>query len=281
MLRIGIFAIGLAAVFGAAFTLGDALDPDVGDAGDIHGGDAAASHGRSAPHGGPARLEIADRTFEPGVRQTLAFRIVDGRGRTVRDFNVEHARAMHLLSVRRDLTGYRHVHPRQTADGGWTVDVVFPEPGPRRVFADFVVGGESHTLAADVNVVGEYDARRLSAPARTAAAGGGYVVTASADGSERRYTVTRHGVPVDDLEPYLGARGHLVALREGDLAFQHVHPRDSATAGRTIDFDVDLAGKRPHRLFLQFKHDGVVRTAAFTERGSGASPNHGEAGHGH
>ncbi len=280
MVRIGIFALGLAAVFAAAFALGDTLDPGVGDARDAHG-DAAARHDRSPSRGGVARLEITDRTFEPGVRQTLAFRVVDGRGRTVRDFDVEHARAMHVLSVRRDLTGYRHVHPRQTADGGWTVDVVFPESGPRRVFADFAVGGESYTLAADVDVVGEYEARPLPAPAKAAAAGGGYVVTAIADGSERRYTVTRDGLPVDDLEPYLGARGHLVALREGDLAFQHVHPRDGATEGRAITFDVDLAGERPHRLFLQFKHDGVVRTAAFTERASGASPDHGEPGHGH
>ena len=28
--------------------------------------------------------------------------------------------------------------------------------------------------------------------------------------------------PVTDLEPYLGAHGHLVVLREGDLAYLHV-----------------------------------------------------------
>jgi hypothetical protein len=52
--------------------------------------------------------------------------------------------------------------------------------------------------------------------------------------------------------------------------------------GRTVrDFDVDLAGERPHRLFLQLEHDGIVRTAEFTERGYGAPPDHGEVGHGH
>lgn len=30
--------------------------------------------------------------------------------------------------------------------------------------------------------------------------------------------------PVTDLQPYLGAYGHLVALRQGDLAYLHVHP---------------------------------------------------------
>ena len=37
-------------------------------------------------------------------------------------------------------------------------------------------------------------------------------------------TVTKDGQPVTDLQPYLGAYGHLVALRAGDLAYLHVHP---------------------------------------------------------
>ena len=285
MLRVGLFIAGLAVAFGAAFAVGRALDLDV-SAGDAdHARQASAVHDggaqRKASASDEMRLAIADRSFAPGVRATLAFRVLDGEGRTVRDFDVEHERAMHLLSARRDLTGYRHLHPRQTGDGGWTVDVVFPEAGPRRVFADFVVDGEPQTLAADVVVAGDYAPRPLTAPARTADAGAGYVVTATANGTERSYTVARDGVPVEDLEPYLGARGHLVALRAGDLAFQHVHPRDAATVGRAIAFDVELTGDRPHRLFLQFKHDGAVRTAAFTEPGTGAGDDHGEAGHGH
>jgi hypothetical protein len=133
-----------------------------------------------------------------------------------------------------------------------------------------------------VTVAGRYAARPLPPPSTRADAGDGYAVTAVADGDERRYSVTKDGVAVDAIEPYLGARGHLVALRERDLAFQHVHPRDAATAGREIGFDVALAGAGRHRLFLQFKHAGAVRTAAFTEP-AGAPPveSHEEDGHGH
>ncbi|NKX51639.1 hypothetical protein HER39_13910, partial [Arthrobacter deserti] len=42
--------------------------------------------------------------------------------------------------------------------------------------------------------------------------------------------VTRGGQPVKTLEPYLGAYGHLVALRAGDLAYLHVHPEGAAPA---------------------------------------------------
>ena len=49
-------------------------------------------------------------------------------------------------------------------------------------------------------------------------------------GSRSALTVTirRDNAPVTTLQPYLGAFGHLVALREGDLAYLHVHPESTA-----------------------------------------------------
>ena len=67
-----------------------------------------------------------------------------------------------------------------------------------------------------------------------------------------------------DLQPYLGAYGHLVALRDGDLAYLHVHPQHTDTAGPDIGFDADVPTAGTYRLFLDFQHAGVVRTAAFT-----------------
>ena len=75
-------------------------------------------------------------------------------------------------------------------------------------------------------------------------------------------------------EPYLGAGGHLVALREGDLAFLHVHPTDDghgdeAAAGDGHDDLIGFAATFPtegrYRLFLQFRHEGRVNTVAFTQ----------------
>lgn len=78
-------------------------------------------------------------------------------------------------------------------------------------------------------------------------------------GSELRFTATHDGRPVE-VEPYLGARGHLVALRWGDLAFLHVHP----IADEDLAFEVTYPGPGTYRLFLHYSVDGVVRTAAFT-----------------
>ena len=62
------------------------------------------------------------------------------------------------------------------------------------------------------------------------------------------------------VEPYLGAGGHLVALREGDLAFLHVHPM-----GDGVRFAATFPTPGSYRLFLQFKHEGRVQTVAFTQ----------------
>lgn len=87
--------------------------------------------------------------------------------------------------------------------------------------------------------------------------------------SELTLTVSRDGVPVTDLQPYLAAYGHLVALRAGDLAYLHVHPAgapgDGVTpAGPGITFAATAPSAGEYRLFLDFKHAGVVRTAEFT-----------------
>ena len=62
----------------------------------------------------------------------------------------------------------------------------------------------------------------VPAPSRTAEVDG-YTVTLDGDltpgeDSDLTLTVARDGRPVTDLEPYLGAFGHLVALRDGGHA---------------------------------------------------------------
>jgi len=236
----------------------------------------SATHGsgHSAPSGGDhpvrglavaedgLRVVVADPELRRGRTEQLRFRIVDEHGETVRDFDVSHERRMHLIVARRDLTGFQHLHPEQDGDGTWRADVRLGAAGSYRLFADFATGGEPTTLAADLRVDGTADLQPLPAPAPTAVSDGGLDVELDREGSLLRFTVTRDGAPVQ-TEPYLGAGGHLVALREGDLAFLHVHPTDE---GEGIAFEAEFPTAGSYRLFLQFKHEGRVHTVAFTQR---------------
>jgi hypothetical protein len=262
------FAVTLAVLFAAGSVAGNVFDasPPRSASGGAHGAmDGAMDPVRGlavAEHG--LRLVVANPAFAPGRSERLRFRIVDDRGETVRDFDVEHTKRMHLIVVRRDLTNFQHVHPTQDANGVWTVALRLDAAGSYRVFADFSHDSEPTTLASDLRVDGAGTLASLPAPNPVAVTDGGYTVrlaeTEARAGNEAalQFSVRRNGKPVT-VEPYLGANGHLVALREGDLAFLHVHP----TEGVRFESTFPTTGR--YRLFLQFKHEGRVHTAAFTQ----------------
>jgi hypothetical protein len=164
----------------------------------------AQAKGLAQAEGG-LRLVVDDRQEVTGS-QRLGFRIVDGDGATVRDFEVEHDRRMHLIVVRRDLRGFQHLHPEQAADGGWEVPLRMADAGSYRVFADFSTGGESHTLGTDLHVNGRFEAQALPYPAETAMTDRGYQVRLEQAGGEVRFTVFKGGRRIEDIEPYLGSR---------------------------------------------------------------------------
>ncbi len=269
-----------AAIFGTTVLVAEALD---GDDGAGHGGDHAgeaatpdAVRGLAASAGGMT-LALDDDTLPGGRQAELAFRI-DGdgpAGEPVRDFEIEHAKRMHLIVVRRDLTGFQHLHPTLGDDGTWRVPVTFPAAGTYRIFADFKADGESRTLAEDLTVAGQQRRTPLPAAADTARTSDGYEVSIAGAGTHAGretaldFTITRNGQTVE-TEPYLGAAGHLVALREGDLAFLHVHPSDDHASGHEhpagpVSFATTFPSAASYRLFLQFKDRGRVHTAEFTQ----------------
>jgi hypothetical protein len=264
------FALVLALVFGTAAFAGSRIDvhpgkpkPEAGMAGMGAEIVRQAVRGLAVSDGG-LTLELARTGATRGERFDLAFRIVDRRGQTVRDFDVEHTKRMHFIVVRRDMTGFQHLHPTENADGTWSVPLALPDAGSYRVFADFSVDGKPHTLADDLTVDGTMRSQALPVPVESVDVDGMRVhltegASRAGAESELSFDVTRDGKPVA-VEQYLGAKGHLVALRQGDLAFLHVHPDENS-----LKFMATFPTAGRYRLFLQFQTDGRVHTAAFTQ----------------
>ncbi len=284
-LKLAGFAAGLVAVFGAAVGLGSAVGPvgpapaaaaETGHGGgaDAHGADdAAPSEVAELPVGlmvseDGYSLDLGTASLPAGDATPLTFRVLGPDGHPVAAFEESHEQELHLIAVRRDLSGFQHVHPDLGADGVWTTPLSLT-PGSWRVFADFVpaADGENRILGADLAVAGAFTPTPLPAEVPTSEVDG-YTVTLDGEltaGTESELTlsVSRDGRPVTDLQPYLGAYGHLVALRSGDLAYLHVHPADG-DAGPDVRFFTTAPSAGTYRLFLDFKHGDVVRTAAFT-----------------
>lgn len=271
-LRLALFAALLAAVFGGAAAVGAAVDPDGGtttsrsrDEGamaGMHEGDGDAELPGLAGSSGGLRLELATTTAPRPGRVAIAFRLLDDHGMPVRDLDVAHGRKLHLIVVRRDLTHFRHLHPRMSADGTWRAVATLPEAGSYRVFADTTRDGVQRTLGADLQVAGAFAPHAFPAPTDTVRDDHGLTVRRRIEpGGTLAFDVLRGGRVVDDeLEDYLGAKGHLVTLRAGDLAYLHTHPE-----GDRLAFGVHLPGAGSYASWVQFRLRGVVHTAAFTE----------------
>jgi len=275
--RVAAFAALLAAIFAGAALAGAALDPDGATTEREHAAGQDAEHGSahaSAPSADGAlpaglagaqdglRLVAAGTRFQARRPGRLRFRIAGPGGATVRAFEAEQARRMHVIVVRRDLRRYQHLHPVQGPDGAWSTRLTLPDAGVYRMFADFRTAGERHTLGTDLFVAGNFRPLDLPAHSNSASVDGYDVRLAEREPGELSFLVRRDGRAVTDLQPYLGARGHLVALRAGDLAYRHVHPIDGP--GPEIAFETGASEAGRQRLFLQFRHRGRVHTAAFT-----------------
>lgn len=249
MTRVALFVAGLAGIFLAALALGSVVDVEARTI------QADASHGEemSAPPAGLAveqdgyRLVQERATMPAGRFRPYVFRILGPDGSVLRDFDVEHERRLHLIVVSRQSDGpFLHLHPRQRPDGSWAVPLKLPVAGSYRVFADFTTGGERQTLGIDISGQGGPDAAFwwLSQ----------YDADLQQTGERLEFDIRLNGEPVE-TQPYLGAGGHLVVLREGDLAYIHAHAEEGELA-----FDVPFPSPGRYRLYLQFKVDGKVET---------------------
>ncbi|MGQ0465245.1 MAG: hypothetical protein ACT4QG_07970 [Sporichthyaceae bacterium] len=276
--KLGVFGAALAVAFAAAFGLGvvgnrtPAITAPV--APDPAPAAAALLPGLASADRGYA-LRLADVTPSAGEAIEVSFVVAGPDGNPVREYTATQEKEMHLILVRRDFSGFQHLHPERSAEGTWTVPANLAAAGVYRAFADFApaaLGGQVLTLGADLAVPGDFQPVDMPAPSTTWS-NEGYEVSlagtprAGAE-TEMTFTVRRSGVPVADLEPHLAAFGHLVALRAGDLAYLHTHPAIDSAAGTVGGPDVRFATTFPtagrYRLFLNFAHAGAVRTAEFT-----------------
>jgi hypothetical protein len=287
--RLGLFGAALVVVLAGGAALGAAVGPTSTPTAPAHDQHQPASdqeqpmstdstppadhsaHAGAASDGATHRIEATSDTVPAGRTQTISFRVLDPDGRPVTDFQERHERFLHLIVVSNDANTYAHLHPElgaaeSGAAGTWRVELPALAPGGYRAIADTApVGGPDLVLTFDLVVAGPAQQAPVPEPSDTATVDGFVVsleTTRSTDGLAAELTVRRDGAVVE-TEPYLGARGHLVAIDVDDLAYLHVHPEADAD-GAGVPFHIADPTPGRYRLFFDFSVDGQVRTAAFT-----------------
>ncbi len=253
LVRLVSFVLVVAGTFGTAYGVGRKLpgNPE----------SRPHTHGPEKPSPIPPGFAVDGFVLVTDATQpsaaSMALHIKGPDGQRVTDFTEVHGSKLHVVRIRPDLSGFQHLHPEISPDGSFVVSI--GDPGKWHIVVDVQPAGTTAPVVLATNVDDEVqvDTVKLPAPAGDLIAGDLRIVRSSLNFN----VTTKDGSPADSLETFVGQAAHLIAIRQGDLAYTHLHP---VSAG---DATFSFAGTLPtgtYRLFLQFGYRGNVITAAFT-----------------
>lgn len=240
-------------------------------------------------------IDVAITRREGGLR----FLVTDAEtGEPVTDLGRTHQAWMHVIVTSQDLSWFRHLHAEPTGrPGELETDVTFPGGGTYRVDTEF----RRRADIADVLDRQQLTIEGTQPPAVPLEAGPrsstvddltvtleGAVVADQQNDLHFRFEDST-GKIVDDLQPYLGAAGHVVVMSDDGATFVHGHAEGSelavpgTTFGPELGLHLDVPKAGLYRLWAQFRlADGEVITVPFTVEAveSAESVDSGEEGAG-
>ncbi|MFO0809015.1 MAG: hypothetical protein U0746_10355 [Gemmataceae bacterium] len=239
---------------------------------------------KSHPHGGheaghtAATLMVQADPARPAAGQptTLKLMIHGAGGTAVKDFAVVHEQKAHLIVIRDGLDQFAHLHPEIDAQGNMTARYSFPTGGNYLLFVDYQPsGGEQATAAAQLSVSGtEPPAPELKPDVPAVVTGDGLnakvSVAGAKSGGEATVTfdlTTPAGQPATDLQPYMGAMGHLVVLSRDGRQYVHAHPVEGKPAtGNVVAFMAHFPEAGLYKGWGQFRRGDKVCVVPFVAK---------------
>lgn len=247
-----------------------------------------------------------------GKPATMTITLRQPDGNPVDKVDVVHEHPLHLILVSEDLSQYFHVHPTRRADGVFELrGFTFPFPGKYVAFSDFTPTGFGNQVSrSDFRVAGEGSAPaplQLKEDYDVVGHVGAYEFRVRCNGEKFfagknsffRIGIDKEGKPVTDLQPLMGALGHMVIISADLKDYIHAHPIDlgddgdahasgdghdheHAHHGLSAEMKAEakkymLANGKPsdvtfhavlpkpgmYRMFIQFQHEGKVLTVPF------------------
>lgn len=243
--------------------------------------DGGASPSARHQHASPEESSKWNGVFEfaaepvPNMPSELRIRIKDQDRVTLKAYELNHEKLMHLIVVDRELTHFDHLHPEPQEQGSFATSVTFPTAGAYKLFADFVPKGRLNATVSDWITVGEDrgneepvilvpDDQEVKIAGRLAVS---LVLSSHRAGEDVQLTFTIQDADtkkgITDLEPYLGAIGHVVILSSDAEQYLHVHPAENAGTGPAAVFWGIFPQAGSYKLWGQFKHRGELYTIPY------------------
>lgn len=238
--------------------------------------EAHDAHGAHSDHGAASTAIETKASWKLSAAQpqanqptNIAIQINDAKGAPIEKFDVSHEKQMHLIVVSKDLSYFDHIHPEYKQKGLFEIGTTFPKNGEYKLIADFVPsGGQPRTETSWIQVGAEKPAapapiKQDSSLTQTAQ---GIEVTLSFDKLQAGQPVqmnfsfkdAKTKEPIKNLQPYLGAVGHVVIISGDVEQYIHNHPIDEKATGPDAKFSTSFPKSGVYKIWGQFQHNGKV-----------------------
>lgn len=218
--------------------------------------------------GGPA-----SESGESGSQRLIRVEIKKMDGVPIDAFERNHEKLLHLMVISKDLSYFNHIHPEYKGNGVFEIANDFPAGGEYRLIADFKPsGGDAMTKMEWVRIEGERGKPVPVVPdASLDKTVEGKRVKLAIDqlAANKELTLSfsirddKTGQPITDLQPYLGAIGHVVVLTQDGEQYVHVHAEEGQGTGPDAVFETSFPKSGIYKIWAQFKRNNRVFTASY------------------
>lgn len=252
--------------------IGDSKTLEAGE----HSHDSYSSHSsKSEPANAIAKLTVPSK-MTPKTSVPLMIEVQDKNGKSIANLDKFQDELMHLIVVSDDLQSFNHIHPTYKGNGRFEVQANFPYPGSYTLFSDYKPVGKSEQVSVlKAQVLGKslatskIDLSTTKTFANTKANLKFSQPTLKA-GQEVQLIFNLQDVasnqPLQDLQPYLGEKGHLVILKQSSSLtkadYIHAHALKDTPTGE-VHFITNFPKPGKYKLWGQFNRNGKIVTADF------------------
>jgi hypothetical protein len=187
----------------------------------------------------------------------LSVHLRDESGSPFTELVLNHEKLLHLIIVDEQLDRYYHLHPEYIGEGNFELETALPE-GSYKAFIDIKPLDLDYIVEPLELLVGEpkdsYEVKPLIPDTEFIKTINGHTITLNPVHFEKgKELVLDFDLPNTQVEPYLGALGHVVILDETASHYIHVHPHEDDTVFETT---FDTPGI--YKLWAEFKINGEV-----------------------
>ncbi|WP_456277002.1 hypothetical protein [Bacillus sp. AK128] len=237
---------------------------DIEKSSDGHAHESSSdAHGEHDGHGGVTESEV--NVEIDVIENQLQIELTDHEDQPVEELEINHEKLLHLIIVDEHLDQYYHLHPEEEEPGVYMVQHEL-EQGNYKAFVDIKPKGLAYVvepLEFTIDETGEghhHGSLEVDQEMEKTINGVTAKIELSSMKANEDITIT-YTFPNDiELQPYLGALGHVVILNETATNYIHVHPLNHDETR----FETMFPEPGIYKVWGEFQIDGEVHIYPFT-----------------